>query len=133
MRRHKLTHVSPSVDFITWCRDSPSSSKGERDAGEEERRKGKGGGEGGRPYHSDVGVVAEAGLADDGEVGTLPSVGLGVSQQPMRHGVAGRTKRGRRTQPRPRRAKYTHGLCGGIIMVSPTKSPKRPISPLRTQ
>lgn len=94
MRRHKLTQVPPSIDFITWCRDSPSSSKGERGTGEAQRREGKGGGEEGGPYHSDVGIVAETGLADDGEVGTLPSVGLGVSQQPMRHGVEGRTKEG---------------------------------------
>ncbi|RRT41109.1 hypothetical protein B296_00047639 [Ensete ventricosum] len=93
MRRYELTQVSPSVDCITWCRDSSSSSKGERGIEEAQRRETKGGGEGG-PYHSDVGVVAETGLADDGEVGTLPSVGLGVSQQPMRHGVAGITKEG---------------------------------------
>jgi hypothetical protein len=36
-------------------------------------------------YHPDVGVVAEAWLADDGEVRPLPPVRLRVPQQPMRH------------------------------------------------
>lgn len=35
--------------------------------------------------HAEIGVVAEAGLADDREVGSLPSIRLRVSQQPMRH------------------------------------------------
>lgn len=38
-----------------------------------------------RPRHADIGVVAETGLADDGEVGALPAVGLRVSQQAVRH------------------------------------------------
>ena len=37
--------------------------------------------------HSNVGAVAEAGFADDGEIWALPAVGLVVSQQPMRHGL----------------------------------------------
>ena len=36
-------------------------------------------------YHANVGVVAEAGLADDGEVGPLPPVRLRVPQQPVGH------------------------------------------------
>jgi hypothetical protein len=58
-------------------------------------------------YHADVGVVAEAGLADDGEVGPLPPVRLRVSQQPVSHLRRRRLRLRRRRERREERERET--------------------------
>ncbi|KAL9263666.1 hypothetical protein AKJ16_DCAP13410 [Drosera capensis] len=36
-------------------------------------------------YHSNVGVVAEAGFTDNRKIGAFPAIGLEIPQQPVRH------------------------------------------------